>query len=124
MEKKKELMGSDTRVRKASTPCLKHRTHEPTPEPSSFSCSHTSLSLILFIMIVLIGDSILFRLNKNCPIPDSLCLAQNGASVTPLPNNPNQPYFYDVIHSQYFLVNPAVDHKNFGPQKHKKLTLK
>uniref|UniRef100_A0A8D8Z664 Uncharacterized protein n=1 Tax=Cacopsylla melanoneura TaxID=428564 RepID=A0A8D8Z664_9HEMI len=38
----------------------------------------------------------------------SLCLAKSGASITTLPN---QPYFY-IIHSQYFLVNPAVNHKN------------
>uniref|UniRef100_A0A8D8T7C9 Uncharacterized protein n=1 Tax=Cacopsylla melanoneura TaxID=428564 RepID=A0A8D8T7C9_9HEMI len=60
-------------------------------------------------MLVLMGDSNFVRLNNECPIPDSLCLAQNEASVTFLPTNP---FMYDIIHSNYFNVNPNVNHKN------------
>uniref|UniRef100_A0A8D8ZAY6 SGNH hydrolase-type esterase domain-containing protein n=1 Tax=Cacopsylla melanoneura TaxID=428564 RepID=A0A8D8ZAY6_9HEMI len=60
-------------------------------------------------MIVLIGDSIFVRMNKSCPIPDSLSLATSGASVSFLPNNPS---FYKLIHTDYFKENPNHNHSN------------
>lgn len=39
-------------------------------------------------MFVLIGDSQFVRMNNNFPWTDTKCWAVSGASVTPLPNNP------------------------------------
>lgn len=50
-------------------------------------------------MIVLLADSLFLRMNNAHYIPNSLCLAKNGASITKLPTNP---WLYSTIHTNYF----------------------
>lgn len=58
-------------------------------------------------MIVLLGDSFFVQMNKTQFIPNSLCLATNGASVTKLLTNP---WLYTIIHTNYFHSHPGKDH--------------